>query len=59
VVTTAEFAFADALLALEEEGLKEIADRLRARWPEVRTEEDEMTNDENEVTTNIERSTNG
>ena len=34
-MTTAEFAFADALLALEEIGRKDIADRLRKRWPEV------------------------
>ena len=32
---TASFAFSDALLALREEDLVEVADRLATRWPEV------------------------
>ena len=34
---TANYAFADALLALEEIGHKDIADRLRERWADVIT----------------------
>jgi hypothetical protein len=36
---TAAFAFADALLALEEIDRQDIVGRLRMRWPEVNTDE--------------------
>ena len=38
MTSTVAWAFQDALLALEETDQKEVADRLRIRWPEASIE---------------------